>query len=306
MKLVLITGFLGSGKTTFLTRLLESFKDTKIGIIVNEFGEKGIDGTLIKRNDIDLLELNNGSIFCACIKENFIHALAEMTKYPLDYVIIEASGLSDPSNMKNILQTVEKISENKYDYAGSVCILDALYFLQQVDLLPALKRQIEYSGAVIINKIDLQTQEKINEIEKKLLEINCNINIYKTSYCNENMKDIIRNITPDMKESTESTNTRENRPKTLVLESDKILYLDALTKFLEEIDGSTYRIKGFANTNKGLYQISSVNKQLAISPWSETKENTEIVVISSVGIKIISIITNAQKKYEQGLGFIIK
>lgn len=297
MDLILITGFLGSGKTTFLSKLLKDFKDTKIGVIVNEFGEKGIDGKLIQSNNIDLFELNNGSIFCSCIKGDFINALAEMTKYPLDYVIVEASGLSDPSNIKVILETVNKTSKDKYNYVGSVCIIDALYFLPQFDLLPALKRQIEYSGAVIINKIDLQSKEKIKQITNKLLEVNPDVKVYKTIYCDENIKNIINNLDSDNRISIESTNTWENRPKTVYLESDVPLDITNLERFLKEINGSSYRIKGFANTDKGLYKISSVNKQLEISPWTKTEESTQIVIISSVGIKIISLVAKAKNQY---------
>ena len=196
MKLVLITGFLGSGKTTFLTKLLKDFKNEKVGVIMNEFGEEGIDGTLIQKNGIDLMELNNGSIFCACIKDNFIKALAEMTKYDFKYVIVEASGLSDPSNIETILDTVNKLAEKEYDYSGSVCIIDSLYFLQQLQLLPALTRQIQYSSSAIVNKTDLQTKEKINEIEIKLLELNNNISIYRTVYCNTNIRNLINGLSP--------------------------------------------------------------------------------------------------------------
>lgn len=297
MKLILITGFLGAGKTTFLTNLLEELSTSKIGIIVNEFGEKGIDGTLIKKNEVEMLELNNGSVFCSCIKENFIDGLLQMAKHSFDYVFVEASGLADPSNIKTIINSVNNISETPYDYSGSICLIDGMYFLKQIDLLPAIKRQIQYSSVAIINKVDLQTSDQIDEIERKLHELNENVTIYKTSFCKTDFKQIISNLHDNNKKEQSSTNTRDLRPKTLVLRTNSILDLKSLKDFLSEINGSTYRIKGFAKTQTGIYQISSVNRQLVIAPWEENVEETELVIISSVGIRIVSVVTRIWKKY---------
>ncbi|PKM48674.1 MAG: GTP-binding protein, partial [Firmicutes bacterium HGW-Firmicutes-6] len=99
MKLILLTGFLGAGKTTMLKKLLIEYEGRKIGVLMNEFGETGIDGQLIKNEDFDLIELNNGSVFCVCLKENFIKGLAEFLHHQLEIVFVESSGVADPSNM---------------------------------------------------------------------------------------------------------------------------------------------------------------------------------------------------------------
>ena len=79
-KVLLITGFLGSGKTTFLNRIIDIFpKDKKLTILMNEFGEIGIDGTLVEGDDIDMMEISRGSIFCVCVKTDFIKGLYELT-----------------------------------------------------------------------------------------------------------------------------------------------------------------------------------------------------------------------------------
>ena len=69
IQIVLLSGFLGAGKTTLMQRLLDTYKDNKIGVIINEFGEINIDAKLVERDGIDIAELSNGSIFCACIKD---------------------------------------------------------------------------------------------------------------------------------------------------------------------------------------------------------------------------------------------
>lgn len=70
-KLYVLTGFLGSGKTTALLKLLERLKGSRIGVIQNEFGKLGIDGTILRNDDIQMVEINRGSIFCTCQKLNF-------------------------------------------------------------------------------------------------------------------------------------------------------------------------------------------------------------------------------------------
>ena len=295
IKVILITGFLGAGKTSLVNNLLK-IKKKKVGVLVNEFGKTGIDGKLIKGTEENITELNNGSIFCSCIKEDFIQALSEMKGYDIEYLFIEASGLSDPSNIKKILEVVEKVHNYKYDFSGSICMVDAQYFLKQYELLPSLKRQIQHSSTIIINKMDLQNDEEIKKIEGLIKKINPESYIVKTQFSH-----IDKNIFNEMKDNKrppkESTNVWENRPKTLYLKSDVSLDIISLEKFLKEINGSTYRIKGFVNTDKGLYKISSVNKQLEISPWTDTEESTQIVIISSVGIKIISLVTKAKNQY---------
>ena len=99
IQIVLLSGFLGAGKTTLMQRLLDTYKDHKIGVIINEFGEINIDAKLVSREGIDIAELSNGSIFCACIKDKFVDGLIAMSKTDIEYLFIEASGLADPSNM---------------------------------------------------------------------------------------------------------------------------------------------------------------------------------------------------------------
>ena len=88
----------------------------KIGVIVNEFGAIGIDGAVLKKDDIQLVEINNGSIFCSCIKGSFVNTLIEFTKKDIDVLLIENSGMADPSNIHQIIDEVSDRSVRKYNY----------------------------------------------------------------------------------------------------------------------------------------------------------------------------------------------
>lgn len=131
IKLYVLTGFLGAGKTTLLLHLLEHFADKKIGVIQNEFGRLGVDGPRLRQDGIEMVEINRGSIFCSCLKLSFVQALAELGKRDLDFLFVESSGLSDPSNIHEILSAVAELGVNSLQFCGVICLIDAVNFLRQ-------------------------------------------------------------------------------------------------------------------------------------------------------------------------------
>lgn len=303
MKLILITGFLGSGKTTLLKNLLKEYDNTKIGVLMNEFGETSIDGKLIKNKDFDLIELTNGSIFCACLKENFIKGLAEFLNHDLEIVFIESSGVADPSNMGSILEMVTKISGKSYDYAGSICIVDGLYFFDQLDLIPALEKQIFYANEVVVNKSDLQAPELLKLIGEKISEINSEAGIHMTSFCDVAVREFVEAMRGGKTAYKQSGNTWESRPKTTVLKTTEIMDFNKFRSFLDEIKVSTHRIKGFVQTNNGNFEVSCVNDFAVMNPWTQPIDETEMVFISSIGIRIISEFHRIWEKYFLDVSF---
>ena len=131
-KLYLLTGFLGAGKTTFLTNVLKDLEGKKLAVIMNEFGKVGIDGALIQKEGMELVEINRGSIFCSCLQLSFVSALIEMADRNMEYVFVESSGLADPSNIGEFLEAVEVAKGDVYDYSGAICIVDGVNFLEQI------------------------------------------------------------------------------------------------------------------------------------------------------------------------------
>jgi G3E family GTPase len=165
-KVFLITGFLGSGKTTFLNRLIDAFpKAYKLMILMNEFGEIGIDGTLVEADDLEMLEISKGSIFCACVKTDFIKGLMEIAKtIRPDVLLIEATGVANPSDLKRDLKL--SLFKNRFQLAEQFCIIDAPNFEDTYDTFTSVEKQIETSSLFIINKIDLTKKETIRKIKK--------------------------------------------------------------------------------------------------------------------------------------------
>lgn len=297
IKMILLTGFLGAGKTTLLKHLLDFYKDRPIGLIVNEFGEINIDAQLLKKDGITMSELSNGSIFCACIKENFIKSLIEMSSHDIEYLFIEASGLADPSNMQQILHTIKVQTVNPYDYAGSLCVLDGEAFIELFNLLPSVQNQLAYASAVIVNKEDLISSSMKSDIISQVQTVNPNVPLYFTSYCNINMNKLIQNLQPRVIESKDTTNTTESRPQTFIVKVNPSITIKELEGFLYGIAPYTFRIKGFARVGSTNYSISGVRSHIMIIPWKSDIPSSEIVLISAIGIGLTGILANLINTY---------
>lgn len=161
---LLITGFLGSGKTTLLNRIIRSFpEDVKLTILMNEFGEIGIDGTLVEGDDIDMLEISRGSIFCVCVKSDFIKGLYELdAKIKPDILIIESTGVANPTDLRRDLQL--PVFHGRFTFAEQICIIDAAHFLEAFEVFASVEKQLSSSTVFIINKTDLVDTETVGRI----------------------------------------------------------------------------------------------------------------------------------------------
>lgn len=302
MKIIMITGFLGSGKTTLMQNILcEYGKSVKAGVIVNDFGKENIDAKLLGEEGIALSELSNGSIFCACIKDKFVDSLIEMSHRDLEYLFIEASGLADPSNMGTILEGIKHETGGRLQMQGSVCITDAQTFPDIYNLLPAVERQITHADMIIVNKSSMVGAETIEKIHEIIKEKNTEAAIYDTDFCKVDMQHAIFELTNHKKEAEETTNAVSNRALTLVVKGDTPVQPEVLEDLLRSVMPSAYRIKGFAQTTEGCMSVSCTMKNFNMNPWKEA-EPTSIVFVSAVGIQLISLVSGwLQEHKETGL-----
>jgi G3E family GTPase len=178
----LITGFLGSGKTTFLNRVINQFpEDKKLTILMNEFGEIGVDGTLIEGEDLDIVELSKGSIFCVCVKTDFIKGLNELhTQVQPDVLVIESTGVANPTDLKRDLTL--PIFDGRFQFQEQFCIVDCMSFLDAFEVYATLEKQITTSTVFILNKTDLSSRETIEQIKEKIRTLNSEAPFYEATY----------------------------------------------------------------------------------------------------------------------------
>ena len=198
----LITGFLGSGKTTLLNRIINQFpKDKKLTLLVNEFGEVGVDGTLVEGEDIDMMEISKGSIFCVCVKTDFIKGLYELnSKVQPDVMLIESTGVANPSDLKKDLKL--PIFNDRFHFMEQFCLIDAAHFLDAYGVYASIEKQIATSTVFIINKTDVASPEAIAETKRVIRQFHPDPFFYDTTYADiplEKFFDLAEQDTVDSK-----------------------------------------------------------------------------------------------------------
>lgn len=291
-KVYLITGFLGAGKTTFLNHRLNQ-THAKVGVLMNEFGKISMDTITVKKNDIDFLELKNGSIFCACLKDKFIEGLEMLVKTDLDEIYIEGSGLADPSDMGKVVEVLTKlVGEDQFTFEGAICLVDAVYFEKELEMMVSVERQIAHSHHVLINKIDLIDENQLKVIVDKIRAINPKVGITPISFgqVSFDTMDLSYYVIPDEK----TTNTVDNKPKNIVIKFSAQPEIQQVKNFLTHMGSHFYRIKGFLEMADKWYKVDLVNDTIDIVPYqvveaeSDKAGYNELVCLSSQGLASIS------------------
>ncbi|WP_432663827.1 GTP-binding protein [Wukongibacter baidiensis] len=297
-KLYLVSGFLGAGKTTFMHNFIDYFENQKLAIIVNEFGKQGMDGLLLKRDSISLKEISNGSIFCNCRSDSFIDALVKISEYPVDTVLVECSGLSDPTGMGKIMSVVQKLTENSYDYKGTIAIADATNIEKLVTTAPAVKLQIASSDLVIVNKIDLVDVYKIKSVENTILQVNPLVKIARTSFGKISNQKWIEDL------SNKNSSGDINITKTKIIGTQKLLVSmkenydkRSLERWIEDFSDTFYRIKGFVLIDNKWSYVDGTSNQLEIYPTDIVPEDANLVILASGNQPVKKKMLSSWEKY---------
>ncbi|MFA5850855.1 MAG: GTP-binding protein [Bacteroidales bacterium] len=181
--LYLVSGFLGSGKSSFLKSIIEKQgKNKRIGIVQNEFSSINIDSRVLEQSGrFSLMEVNRGSVFCLCQLNDFIPKLADfIDREKPDVIFIEASGLSDPLS---ILQMINSpYLSDRVRFSRAYTMVDCPLFDKQVNMLKSVSNQIKIADIVLINKCDKLDSEDCKTIGDKVKIINPFCNIVYTQY----------------------------------------------------------------------------------------------------------------------------
>jgi G3E family GTPase len=167
-----LTGFLGAGKTTLLNRILTADHGRRVAVIVNEFGEVGIDHHLLISSDQEVVEMSNGCICCS-VRGDLLRSLFQLLdhKSKFDTLMIETTGLADPAPVVQSFFIDEQI-RSEYQLNGVVTVVDAKHIFQQLGRSPEAKEQIAFADMVLLNKTDLINPEDLPELEYKIRNLN--------------------------------------------------------------------------------------------------------------------------------------
>lgn len=169
--LVLLTGYLGSGKTTLLNRLLEteSVSRRRTVLLVNEFGPISVDGARVLADSETVFELNRGSLFCVCIKTDFLSTLDSIRRIEPELVLVEVTGVAETTDIFNLLA---EAGQDAFRLRANVCVVDALNVTKVLPYLRAATTQIASADLLLVNKSELLDENGLGRLHDLLASIN--------------------------------------------------------------------------------------------------------------------------------------
>lgn len=186
-----LTGYLGAGKTTLLNRILSENHGKKYAVIVNEFGEIGIDNDLIIGADEEVFEMNNGCI-CCTVRGDLVRIMDGLMKRKgkFDAIIVETTGLADPAPVAQTFFVDEDVQKNaRLD--AVVTVADAKWLSDRLKDAPEAKNQIAFADVIVLNKTDLVTKPELAEVEARIRGINPYAKLHRTERCSVALADVL-------------------------------------------------------------------------------------------------------------------
>jgi G3E family GTPase len=178
-----LTGYLGAGKTTLLNRILSENHGKKYAVIVNEFGEIGIDNDLIVESDEEVFEMNNGCV-CCTVRGDLIRVVEGLVKRPggFDGILVETTGLADPAPVAQTFFMDDDVKARaKLD--AVVTVADAKHLTESLATSQEAQEQIGFADVILLNKTDLVTPEELAAVERAIRAMNPHAIIHRTERC---------------------------------------------------------------------------------------------------------------------------
>ena len=178
-----LTGYLGAGKTTLLNRILSEPHGRKYAVIVNEFGEIGIDNDLVVGADEEVFEMNNGCV-CCTVRGDLVRIIDGLMrrKGKFDAIIVETTGLADPGPVAQTFFMDDNVGR-KAKLDAVVTVADAKWLNERLKDAPEAKNQIAFADVILLNKTDLVAPDELSEVEARIRGINPYAKLHRTERC---------------------------------------------------------------------------------------------------------------------------
>jgi G3E family GTPase len=186
-----LTGYLGSGKTTLLNRILSESHGKRYAVIVNEFGEIGIDNDLIVESDEEIYEMNNGCV-CCTVRGDLIRVVEGLMRRPgrFDAIVVETTGLADPVPVAQTFFMDEDVrSRTRLD--AVVALVDAKHLPLRLKDSREAEDQIAFADVIVLNKTDLVTPEELRDVEAAVRAINPAARIHRTTRAGVKLDEVL-------------------------------------------------------------------------------------------------------------------
>ena len=293
-ELYLITGFLGAGKSTFLKNFMHLFDGRKMQLIINEFGKEGIDGALLAALGIGLEEITGGSVFCSCRLDQFEKAMTTFVQPDTEVLLVEASGLTDPTGVKKLFGPDSRYTN--IDYKGAVCLVDAVRFPKVYAKSRTVVKQIAASDVILINKTDIASAEELSRTTDLIRNQRPDAVVLETSFGRVDAG-ILKTIADAYTQDDSLMNTAPDisiRSLTVTVSPNITSY--QLQKFIEMFVEQTFRVKGFIQTAEGMMLADCVGNIVSIKPYElpvDPEKAGKLTVLSGAGMPVVKHVKNA-------------
>ncbi len=194
-----LTGYLGAGKTTLLNRILSESHGKRYAVIVNEFGEIGIDNDLIVESDEEIYEMNNGCV-CCTVRGDLVRVVEGLMRRPgrFDAIVVETTGLADPAPVAQTFFMDEDV-RRKTRLDAVVALVDAKHLPLRLKDSREAEDQIAFADVVVLNKTDLVTPEQLRDVEATVRAINPTARIHRTTRAGVDLTDVLDRGAFDLK-----------------------------------------------------------------------------------------------------------
>ena len=291
-----LTGYLGAGKTTLLNHILTYEHGKKVAVIVNEFGEVGIDNQLVISTDEEIFEMNNGCI-CCTVRGDLMRIIGNLMKRrnKFDHLVIETTGLADPAP---VIQTffIDEDMKSKLLLDAVVTVVDTKHIHQHWNADEA-QEQIAFADVILLNKTDLVTSEELEDLEKSIRSMNAMAKIYRTQNANIEMSELLGIRSFDLEKALEidpnflgeEAHEHDESVYSIAMVESQPLNLEKLQDWIGDLlrnrGTDIFRMKGIlniANMNdrtvfQGVHMLFDVTND---RPWQEGEtRKSELVFI---------------------------
>ena len=293
-RIILLAGFLGAGKTTLLRNLLAMSDMSGTVVIVNEFGEIGIDGLILRKIDNEIVELRSGCI-CCTLSLDLKKTLLRVTEFAPRYIFIEASGVADPKPIALLLQEPDLRERVLLDRI--VTVLDADCWEAHEIFGTLFYSQLEMADLILLNKADTRGREEIARYLDEMHGLFPGSQIVPTVHCAVDREAIWSSVDPDrslrLQAETEDASSYHNPNDheagsygfiSFSYREERLLDDECFRKFIDGMPWELFRVKGTVRMQKGTVLVNSVGGKTEWTDW----ESDNVTCLSFIGWDIDS------------------
>jgi G3E family GTPase len=293
LPVTIITGFLGSGKTTLVNHILANQNGLKTAVLVNEFGAIGIDGALIVSSGDDLVELSNGCI-CCTMNGDLMDAIFRVLERPdpMDYLVVETTGLADPLPVALAFLGSEFRESTRLD--SILTLADAENFSLDHFASPAARNQLLHGDIVLLNKCDLVAPEQVQKVESKIRAVKEDARILRTTRSQVPLPLILSvglfesdRVASAQRRAGDGgghhhTHLNADGFTAVSFVGDRPFDLGRFQHFLDELPGDIFRAKGILwiaeSEQRYVFHLTGRRFSLEEGPWQGPRR-TQLVLI---------------------------